>query len=460
MRSAVRLAAGDGFHLDAVTCVDDHRGWSAAELGSGHRLVLVRRGLFRRKADGRAAVIDPTMAYLGVPGEEEHFAHPAGGDVCTSVSLTPELWRTLAGEGPPGRPTLYVDARLDLAHRRVLAAVRAGDTAFELAESLLSLIGATLAQLGPRPAAASSSSGAMPRPGASTAEAPVPRTTAPAFAPDSTEAPALGTGDTAATTSAPPAPRPGGGETASSVAPASWPGGGETASSVAPASRRGGGEAASSATPAPRPGGAGVMPVPWPGGGDPDSAGASAVRPGVTEAIAGVMPGPRSGGADIDVVGAPASRTAGVGAGGLGAATRGRGVGKVDAAEGRPSPAGRSRGGGGARSGAVIADAAREAIAADHPAAGGLMSLAELLAVSPYQLSRAFTRELGVSLTHYRNRVRVGRALDRLEDGEPSLAGLAADLGFADQAHLTRTIRHHVGHTPTALRRLLAPRTS
>lgn len=108
----------------------------------------------------------------------------------------------------------------------------------------------------------------------------------------------------------------------------------------------------------------------------------------------------------------------------------------------------------------MIADAAREAIAADHPAAGGLMSLAELLAVSPYQLSRAFTRELGVSLTHYRNRVRVGRALDRLEDGEPSLAGLAADLGFADQAHLTRTIRHHVGHTPTALRRLLAPRTS
>lgn len=87
------------------------------------------------------------------------------------------------------------------------------------------------------------------------------------------------------------------------------------------------------------------------------------------------------------------------------------------------------------------------------------MSLAELLAVSPYQLSRAFTRELGVSLTHYRNRVRVGRALDRLEDGEASLAGLAADLGFADQAHLTRTIRDHVGHTPTALRRLLAPRT-
>ncbi|MFF4615647.1 helix-turn-helix domain-containing protein [Nonomuraea jabiensis] len=402
MRSAVRLAAGDGFHLDAVTCVDDHRGWSAAELGSGHRLVLVRRGLFRRKAAGRAAVIDLTMAYLGVPGEEEQFAHPAGGDVCTSVSLTPELWHTLAGERPPARPTLYVDARLDLAHRRVLAATRGGDTAFELAESLLSLIGATLAQLAPVATPASSGSGAVPRPGASTAEASVPRTTAPALGPDSTEAPALETGGVEATTSAAPAP---------------WPSGAEATTSVTPASR--------------------------PGGAD-------------------VIPGPRSDGADIDVAGAPASRTAaGSGVDGVGgAATRGRGVGKADAAEGRPSPAGRSRGGGPRSSGAAIADAAREAIAADHPAAGGLMSLAELLAVSPYQLSRAFTRELGVSLTHYRNRVRVGRALDRLENGEPSLAGLAADLGFADQAHLTRTIRHHVGHTPTALRRLLAPRTS
>lgn len=412
------LAAGDGFHLDAVTCLDDHRGWSPAELGSAHRLVLVRRGLFRRKADGRAAVIDPTMAYLGVPGEEEHFAHPAGGDVCTSVSLTPELWHTLAGEGPPGRPTLYVDARLDLAHRRFLVAARGGDTAFELAESLLSLIATTLTQLAPTPTpassgSASSGSGATDalRAGASTIEASVPKTTAPALGPESTETPALGSRGIEATAGAAPAPRPG-------------------TSSVTPASRSGVSEATAVAAPAPQPG------------------------------TTSVTPAPRSGGTDIVAVGAPASWTADVGAGGVGeGATRGRGVGKAYAAKGSPSPASPSWGGGGPRSGAVIADAAREAIAADHPAAGGLMSLAELLAVSPYQLSRAFTRELGVSLTHYRNRVRVGRALDRLEEGEPSLAGLAADLGFADQAHLTRTIRHHVGHTPTALRRLLTPRT-
>ncbi|MGI5291274.1 helix-turn-helix domain-containing protein [Nonomuraea polychroma] len=303
MRSSVLLATGPGFTLDAVTCVDDHRGWSPVETNPRYRVVLVRRGMFRRKADGRSAVADPTMAYLAAPGEEEHFAHPAGGDVCTSLSLSPHLWRMLSGEDArTTRSTVYVDARLDLAHRRVLSAARGGDTDFAVAESLLPLIGAALAQAADCPPEAADSR---------------PRAT---------------TGRPCATTGHP------------------------------------------------------------------------------------------------------------------GAAT-----GRPCATTGRPGPAA-------SRTSAAIVGAAREAITAGHPAAGGLLSLAEFLEVSPYRLSRAFTRELGISLTHYRNRVRVGRALDRLENGEPSLATLAADLGFADQAHLTRTIRRHVGHTPTALRRLLAPR--
>jgi AraC-like DNA-binding protein len=60
-----------------------------------------------------------------------------------------------------------------------------------------------------------------------------------------------------------------------------------------------------------------------------------------------------------------------------------------------------------------------------------------------------------MSLTHYRNRARVSRALERLAAGERSLGILAADLGFADQAHLTRTVRAYAGHTPSVLRRLL-----
>jgi AraC-like DNA-binding protein len=61
----------------------------------------------------------------------------------------------------------------------------------------------------------------------------------------------------------------------------------------------------------------------------------------------------------------------------------------------------------------------------------------------------------GMSLAQYRNRVRVSRALERLAAGEESLGVLAADLGFCDQAHLTRTVRAYAGHTPAALRRLL-----
>ena len=103
---------------------------------------------------------------------------------------------------------------------------------------------------------------------------------------------------------------------------------------------------------------------------------------------------------------------------------------------------------------------ARAAIHDGHPAAGSLFGLAELLGASPYRLSRAFPRELGVSVTKYRNRVRVGRALDQLDRDESSLADMAAALSFADQAHLTRTVRAHLGQTPAALRRAFAAHRS
>jgi AraC-like DNA-binding protein len=268
--TAVDVARGPGFSVSAVTCVDERPEWSLPETGASHWLVLVRRGRFRRRVAGTPATIDPTVAYLGLPGEQESFAHPAGGDECTSVNFSPGLWRQLAGDpGRPERTTVYVDAPLELAHRRLIAAAASGDTDHALPEQVLSLAGAAIRQ---------------------TVAGPTP-------------------------------------------------------------------------------------------------AGAAASRSGATDA--------------------------------------------------------------------ALAAAARDAIAADHPAARGLFPLAELLGVSPYRLSRGFSRELGMSLTHYRNRARVSRALERLAAGEPSLGILAADLGFADQAHLTRTMRSYAGHTPSAVRRLL-----
>jgi AraC-like DNA-binding protein len=214
--------------------------------------VLVRSGRFRRTGPEGVTDLDPTLGYVSRPGIEERFAHPAGGDVCTSISIAPARWATLCRGGE--RSDFYVDARVDLAHRRLLST--GSDPDYALVEQLLALLSATVGLL-----------------------------------------PAGSAGDRA------------------------------------------------------------------------------------------------------------------------------------------------------------LVAAAREAIVADEPAAGGLFSLADHLDVSPYRLSRAFSREIGVSITRYRNRVRVGRALERLEQGERSLALLAADLGFADQAHLTRTVREHTGHTPGVLRR-------
>ncbi|MBW8486695.1 helix-turn-helix domain-containing protein [Actinomadura parmotrematis] len=105
----------------------------------------------------------------------------------------------------------------------------------------------------------------------------------------------------------------------------------------------------------------------------------------------------------------------------------------------------------------ALAGAAREALLTGAPAAAGLVPLARALGVSPAHLSRVFRRETGTTLTRYRNRLRVSRALDRIGSGETDLAALAADLGFADQAHLTRTVRRETGGPPGRLRALLAP---
>lgn len=267
VRAIACAARGCGFAISTVTCHDDHTRWSPLEVRDGYNLVLVRRGRFRRRADGVADDIDPTVAYLSRPDTEEQFAHPAGGDVCTWIKVRPQAWSAWTGNAAPSAPsTVYVDAQLDLAHRRVLAAARSGDVDYAAAQLLLTLIGGVLRQLD----------------------------------------------------------------------------------------------------------------------------------------------------ADPEATQRPTHR----------------------------------------RDRAVVA-AAREAILAAHPAAHALLPLAASLAISPFRLSRAFTREMGVSITHYRNRVRVAQALDRLEHGENNLALLAADLGFADQGHLCRTMRQHLGHTPTAVLRML-----
>lgn len=102
----------------------------------------------------------------------------------------------------------------------------------------------------------------------------------------------------------------------------------------------------------------------------------------------------------------------------------------------------------------TLVDAARELLTGD-PSTLGLRQVAQRLGCSPYHLSRIFRRQTGMTLTRYRNRIRVHCALDAIEAGNTNLADLAAELGFADHAHLTRTVRDECGYTPRALRQLL-----
>ncbi|MFC0600008.1 helix-turn-helix domain-containing protein [Streptomyces palmae] len=116
----------------------------------------------------------------------------------------------------------------------------------------------------------------------------------------------------------------------------------------------------------------------------------------------------------------------------------------VRASSGRPgSPVARRR----------LADDVRAFLATDPGA--GLETLARAVGVSPPHLSRTFTEITGVTLTAYRHRLQLAAALDRLGQGERDLALLANDLGFSDQAHMTRVLRATAGLPPGRLRTLL-----
>jgi AraC-like DNA-binding protein len=98
-------------------------------------------------------------------------------------------------------------------------------------------------------------------------------------------------------------------------------------------------------------------------------------------------------------------------------------------------------------------DTVRELLTADPRL--GLLALARQVALSPYHLSRIFAAETGQTISNYRNCLRARAALERIGEGDRSLARMAADLGFADHAHLTRVVRREAGAPPSTLRELL-----
>jgi AraC-like DNA-binding protein len=226
-------------------------------------IVLPVRGVFRLRVDGRETVVDPALTYLQVPGQEQQFAHPAGGDLCTSIDVgdptRPDL-DALANRPVPVAPSVTV------AHRLLLGRARAGAAPLELTDRAAALVGEVFAGFGA-----------------------VPVDTGPA---------------------------------------------------------------------------------------------------------------------------------------------------RVLAVQRR------------------LVEDARELLSCEPDLA--LPELARRLNTSPWRLSRLFHKLAGVPLHRYRTRLRVNAAIDRLAGGADSLAALAAELGFADQAHLTRVVRDSTGLPPGRLRALLA----
>ena len=81
--------------------------------------------------------------------------------------------------------------------------------------------------------------------------------------------------------------------------------------------------------------------------------------------------------------------------------------------------------------------------------------LVERVGLPERTLQRLTGRFLGLSPKWLIQRRRLHEAADHLKHGTATLAGLAADLGYTDQAHFTRDFRRVTGHTPGDFARTL-----
>jgi len=81
-----------------------------------------------------------------------------------------------------------------------------------------------------------------------------------------------------------------------------------------------------------------------------------------------------------------------------------------------------------------------------------IAALAEEFGLAREALSRGFSRIYGVSPVTFRNELRARRAALLILSSDSRLCDIAADAGFADQAHMTRGVRSLTGLPPASLR--------
>ncbi len=83
-----------------------------------------------------------------------------------------------------------------------------------------------------------------------------------------------------------------------------------------------------------------------------------------------------------------------------------------------------------------------------------LLEAGRLAGVHPAHLSRSFRQFAGMTMGDYLRRERIDFACRRLLQPERSLAGIALEAGFYDQAHFSRVFRQRLGVSPKEYRLL------
>jgi AraC-like DNA-binding protein len=81
-----------------------------------------------------------------------------------------------------------------------------------------------------------------------------------------------------------------------------------------------------------------------------------------------------------------------------------------------------------------------------------LTQWAEENGIAPWAVSRGFALAFGVSPETFRARIRARHALNSIQHTKAPLASIAADLGFSDHSHMTRSVKQLTGFGPQAWR--------
>lgn len=97
-------------------------------------------------------------------------------------------------------------------------------------------------------------------------------------------------------------------------------------------------------------------------------------------------------------------------------------------------------------------ESAREAVDAHYARPLALRDLAARAGVHPVHLAREFRRRYGCSVGSYARKLRIQAACVKLANSEASIAEIALDAGFCDQAHFSRTFRLITGVSPSQYR--------